>query len=205
MSDNNLIEMSDTNLVEPKVLAKIFGFEGVRRIDQLVQDGVIEPTLTTVNGRKVRRYDLIPVTMMYIRHLQNKIRDKEPDSQETSDDRRKLKAEADLKEAKAAIEQMKKAEFEARMHRSEDVEKVITDLAAAARSEFLALPGLLAVDVAASRSAAEAAGIIKAAVNTALNRLAEYGYKKEDFRKLVIERENWMNEKKDADEEDTEE
>jgi phage terminase Nu1 subunit (DNA packaging protein) len=197
--------MSDTNLVEPKVLAKIFGFEGVRRIDQLVQDGVIEPTLTTVNGRKVRRYDLIPVTMMYIRHLQNKIRDKEPDSQETSDDRRKLKAEADLKEAKAAIEQMKKAEFEARMHRSEDVEKVITDLAAAARSEFLALPGLLAVDVAASRSAAEAAGIIKAAVNTALNRLAEYGYKKEDFRKLVIERENWMNEKKDADEEDTEE
>lgn len=205
MSDNNLIEMSDTNLIEPKVLAKIFGFEGVRRIDQLVQDGVIEPTLTTVNGRKVRRYDLIPVTMMYIRHLQNKIRDKEPDSQETSDDRRKLKAEADLKEAKAAIEQMKKAEFEARMHRSEDVEKVITDLAAAARSEFLALPGLLAVDVAASRSAAEAAGIIKAAVNTALNRLAGYGYKKEDFRKLVIERENWMNEKKDADEEDTEE
>ena len=205
MSDNNLIEMSDTNLIEPKVLAKIFGFEGVRRIDQLVQDGVIEPTLTTVNGRKVRRYDLIPVTMMYIRHLQNKIRDKEPDSQETSDDRRKLKAEADLKEAKAAIEQMKKAEFEARMHRSEDVEKVITDLAAAARSEFLALPGLLAVDVAASRSAAEAAGIIKAAVNAALNRLAGYGYKKEDFRKLVIERENWMNEKKDADEEDTEE
>ena len=197
--------MSDNNLIEPKVLAKIFGFEGVRRIDQLVQDGVIEPTLTTVNGRKVRRYDLIPVTMMYIRHLQNKIRDKEPDSQETSDDRRKLKAEADLKEAKAAIEQMKKAEFEARMHRSEDVEKVITDLAAAVRSEFLALPGLLAVDVAASRSAAEAAGIIKAAVNTALNRLAGYGYKKEDFRKLVIERENWMNEKKDADEEDTEE
>lgn len=186
-------------LVEPSVLAKIFGFDGVRRIDQLVQDGVIEPTLVTVKGRKVRRYDLIPTIMMYIKHLQTKANARSGSALlDTADDEaRRIKADADLKEAKAAIEHMKKAEFEGTMHRSEDVEKIVTDLATAIRAELLALPGTLAMDVAHAGTPAEAAGYIRAAVNDILNSLIDYRYDPEKFKRLVREREKWMNETKD--------
>jgi len=183
------------NFVEPKTLAKIFNFDGVRRIDQLVQDGIIEPTLKTVNGRKVRRYDLIPTIMMYIKHLQTKANAKAPTPSDLLDDEaRKIKAEADLKEAKAAIEQLKKSELEATMHRSEDVEKITADLVMAVRAELLALPGTLAVDVAHAKTPAEAAGLIKAAVNDILNSLIAYNYNPDKYKKLVREREKWMNE-----------
>jgi len=182
------------NFVEPKTLAKIFNFDGVRRIDQLVQDGIIEPTLKTVNGRKVRRYDLIPTIMMYIKHLQTKANAKAPTPSDLLDDEaRKIKAEADLKEARAAIEQLKKSELEATMHRSEDVEAVITDLASVIRGELLALPGTLAVDMASTTTATECSAIIKAAVNTILNRLTDYSYDKNEFKRRVREREKWMN------------
>ncbi len=183
------------NFVEPKTLAKIFNFDGVRRIDQLVQDGIIEPTLKTVNGRKVRRYDLIPTIMMYIKHLQTKANAKAPTPSDLLDDEaRKIKAEADLKEAKAAIEQLKKSELEATMHRSEDVEKITADLVMAVRAELLALPGTLAMDVAHAKTPAEAAGLIKAAVNDILNSLIAYNYNPDKYKKLVREREKWMNE-----------
>ena len=183
------------NFVEPKTLAKIFNFDGVRRIDQLVQDGIIEPTLKTVNGRKVRRYDLIPTIMMYIKHLQTKANAKAPTPSDLLDDEaRKIKAEADLKEAKAAIEQLKKSELEATMHRSEDVEKITADLVMAVRAELLALPGTLAMDVAHAKTPAEAAGLIKAAVNDILNSLIAYDYNPDKYKKLVREREKWMNE-----------
>ena len=185
-------------LVEPKTIAKIFNFEGVRRIDQLVQDGVIDATLTEVNGRKVRRYDLIPTIMKYIKYLQDKLNKKsKPISLEDAaeDEARRLKAEADLKEAKAAIENLKKEEFEATMHRSEDVETVMEMLVMAFRAEALAIPGQVAVDVAEATTAQEASGIIKNAVNNMLNRLSEFKYDPAKFKKLVREREKWMNER----------
>lgn len=194
-------------LVEPKTIAKIFNFEGVRRIDQLVQDGIIDATVVTENGRKVRRYDLIPTIMQYIRHLQEKINKKaDPINLEDTaeDEARRLKADADLKEAKAAIELLKKQELEAAMHRSEDVEAVITDLAATIRGELLALPGSLAVDTANARTAAEASSIIKNAVNNVLNRLSDYSYDKEIYKKRVREREKWMNAQEDRTETEAE-
>ena len=99
-----------------------------------------------------------------------------------------------LKEAKAAIEQLKKAEFEATMHRSEDVEKITADLVMAVRAELLALPGTLAMDVAHAKTPAEAAGLIKAAVNDILNSLIAYNHNPDKYKKLVREREKWMNE-----------
>ena len=111
-----------------------------------------------------------------------------------SDEARRIKADADWKEAKAAIEQLKYSELEGTMHRSEDVEKITTDLIMAVRAELLALPGTLAVDTAAAESPSEAAGIIKNAVNNVLNSLTGYSYAPEKYKQLVRERENWMNE-----------
>ena len=198
--------MAKEQLQSPQTIAKLFNFEGTRRIDQLVQDGVITPTIITENGRKVRKYDLLPTIMKYIKHLQDKLAKKTAPEEASDDEIRKLKAEADLKEAKAAIEQLKKKEFEGMMHRSEDVEAITTDLIMAVRAELLALPGTLAVDVAAAQSAAEASGIIKEAVNTILNSLSEYKYDPKKYAKLVREREKWMNEqeKQHEQEEETE-
>ena len=145
-------------------------------------------------------FDLVPSVQMYIEYI--KKQKEHPLLEVMDDEARKLKAEADLKEAKAAIEQMKKAEFEATMHRSDDVERIITDLTMAVRAELMALPGMLAVDVAATKSASEAAGLIKTAVNDILNSLTDYSYNPEEFKKLVREREKWMNEEteKESDE-----
>ncbi len=192
----------DDKLIEPKELARLFGYENVRSIEHLTQDGIIDATLVTVNGKKVRRYDLIPTVSKYVKHLRNKANGRASISSEAVDDeQRRIKAEADLKEYKAKIEGLKAAEFEGIMHRSEDVEQITIGLVTAVRSELLALPGMLAVDMAATKSAAEAAGIIKASVNNILNNLTDYGYDPAAYKKRVREREKWMNEEENGKEE----
>ena len=59
-------------------------------------------------------------------------------------------------------------ELEGTMHRSEDVEAVMTDLVYNIRSMLIALPGRLAVDVVAAQTAAEASEIIRAEANRRL-------------------------------------
>ncbi len=169
------------------------------RIRQLEDEGYF--TSKTESGKK--KFELKSSIQLYIEYLK---RHKENTILDTLDDEaRKLKAEADLKEAKAAIEQMKKAEFEATMHRSEDVERMVTDLCMAVRAELLALPGMLAVDVSEAQSASEAAGYIKKAVNDILNSLADYRYNPEEYKKLVREREKWMNEERNEESDDNSE
>jgi len=161
------------------------------RIRQLEDEGYL--TSKTESGKK--KFNLKESVRIYIEYLK---RHKENPVLEVMDDEaRKLKAEADLKEAKAAIEQMKKAELEATMHRSDDVEAITTDLVMAVRAELLALPGMLAVDVASAQSASEAAGFIKKAVNEILNSLKDYSYNPEEYKKMVREREKWMSEETD--------
>lgn len=169
------------------------------RIRQLEDEGYF--TSKTESGKK--KFELKSSIQLYIEYLK---RHKETTILDTLDDEaRKLKAEADLKEAKAAIEQMKKAEFEATMHRSEDVERMVTDLCMAVRAELLALPGMLAVDVSEAQSASEAAGYIKKAVNDILNSLTDYRYNPEEYKKLVREREKWMNEERNEESDDNSE
>ena len=161
------------------------------RMRQLEDEGYL--TSKTESGKK--KFELKESVRIYIEYLK---RHKENPMLEVMDDEaRKLKAEADLKEAKAAIEQMKKAELEATMHRSDDVEAITTDLVMAVRAELLALPGMLAVDVASAQSASEAAGFIKKAVNEILNSLKDYSYNPEEYKKMVREREKWMSEETD--------
>lgn len=169
------------------------------RIRQLEDEGYFNSK--TESGKK--KFELKSSIQLYIEYLK---RHKENTILDTLDDEaRKLKAEADLKEAKAAIEQMKKAEFEATMHRSEDVERMVTDLCMAVRAELLALPGMLAVDVSEAQSASEAAGYIKKAVNDILNSLTDYRYNPEEYKKLVREREKWMNEERNEESDDNSE
>ena len=184
------LNILDENWISSRTLSKILMLTS-ERVRQLEEEGYF--TSRTEKNKKL--FDAIPSIQAYIEYLKHRARDAgNLLANSTTDEVRKLKAEADLKEAKAAIEQLKKAEFEATMHRSEDVEKITADLVMAVRAELLALPGTLAMDVAHAKTPAEAAGLIKAAVNDILNSLIAYNYNPDKYKKLVREREKWMNE-----------
>ena len=184
------LNILDENWISSRTLSKILMLTS-ERVRQLEEEGYF--TSKTEKNKKL--FDAIPSIQAYIEYLKHRIGNAGSLlANSANDEVRKLKAEADLKEAKAAIEQLKKAEFEATMHRSEDVEKITADLVMAVRAELLALPGTLAMDVAHAKTPAEAAGLIKAAVNDILNSLIAYNYNPDKYKKLVREREKWMNE-----------
>ena len=187
------LKIFEENWISSRTLAKVLMISP-ERVRQLEEEGYL--TSKTEKGRKL--FDLIPSFQMYIKYKERfeKVSGAIAGglAEAMDDDARRLKAEADLKEAKAAIENRKKEEFEATMHRSEDVETVMEALTMAFRAEALAIPGLVAVDVAEATTAQQAAGIIKNAVNNMLNRLSEFRYSQAKFKKLVREREKWMNE-----------
>ncbi len=167
-----------------KTVALLFGLT-VRRIQQLTQDGVLETELV---GRS-RKYDLAKTFQTYIAYIESKATNKASSQSDAENESRKLKAEADLKEAKAAIEKTKLAEIEGQMHRSEDVEAIITDLVFEIKSQITALPGRLAMDTARIQTAEEESIRIRDEVNEILSNLTNYRYDPDKFRKRVKARE----------------
>jgi phage terminase Nu1 subunit (DNA packaging protein) len=167
-------------MVDTKTIALMFGLT-VRRIQQLTQDGILETELVG----KSRKYDRDKTTQTYITYLSDKASGRATAQSDQENESRKLAAEADLKEAKAAIEKTKLAELEGQMHRSEDVEAVITDLVFEIRSQITALPGRLAMDTARIQTAEEESIRIRDEVNIILDNLANYRYDPELFSKRV--------------------
>lgn len=174
------------NLINSETLAMLFNFEGPRRIQQLTKDGIIDAVEVIDNGHTVNRYDLLPTVKQYIKYLQDKVVNKTPDTPETiAADIRKLKADADWKEAKASIEKIKLAEIEGKMHRSDDVEAVLTEIALEIRNLISALPSRLAVDTAKLTTAEEETVRIKQECDIILAELANYKYDPDKFKTRV--------------------
>jgi len=178
------IDTEKENLVSTAFVAKALGLseDWVRQLDD---SGYLESRRV---GR-LRKYDFFPTLEMYHEYM----RMKEKSQDNLDDESRKLKAEADWKEAKAEIEQMHRDEIKGQLHSSDDVMKITNNLVMAVRAEVLSLPGQLAVDCAETATAQEAAGIIKAACNDILNNLCNYEYDPAKYAALVKERERWMN------------
>ena len=101
------------------------------------------------------------------------------------------KTEEEIKIAKANIAKAEADELQGKMHRSEDVAAMTTDLIYAIRGAMMALPGRLAVDVAAAQSPAEAAEIIRREVNKAMRELSNYRYDPKKYEERVRERRAW--------------
>ena len=192
--------MAKEQLYGPEVIAKLFDFEGVRRVDQLVQDGVLTPTIVKENGRRVRKYDLIPTVQSYIRFLKDRA---DRRAQGTPEEAAK-QAEADLryKEARAEKMELEIQELRGQMHRAEDVAALTSDMIAKLRGGIMAIPGQVAVDCADARTPTEAAAIVKKAVDDFLNETAAYKYSEADYRRLVREREKWVAEIEEMDSEE---
>ncbi|MBR1630239.1 MAG: hypothetical protein IJ680_00110 [Paludibacteraceae bacterium] len=166
-----------------------------RRVQQLAKEGVIE-------GRKVDgvyQFDLLPTVRKYITYLSDKANGRDQKNRKTEEE--KLAAEADLKRAKADMAELQLKELRGQMHRSEDVEAITTDLVYTIRSMIIALPGRLAVDVAAVDTAPEASEIIRRECYQVLEELSNYKYDPEEYAKRVREREGWKEATDDGDEE----
>lgn len=102
---------NSTNLVRTEIIAKLFGFSGIRRVQQLTQDGVIE-TVEAVDedGKKCRRYDLIPTTQRYIQYLSEKAYGKQHRTDKEIELReQKMAADIALKESQGELHRLKTA------------------------------------------------------------------------------------------------
>jgi len=185
---------TNTKLVDSKTIAALFELTP-RRIQQLTKEGII----TATKEGNANRYDLLPTIQKYIRYLTAKANGREPSKKDAEIEGRRLEAEADLKRSKADIAALQLKELEGTMHRSEDVEAVMTDLVYSIRSMLVALPGRLAVDVSSAATAAEASDIIRAEVYKILEELAGYKYDPEVYARRVRDREGWSELSDDAD------
>lgn len=172
------------NMQPTSVIAALFGVTNTR-IGQLKKEGVI------VGRGNPAMYDLYPTIKAYIRYLSDKAHGREKKETTAGLEERKLRAEAEIKEAKAAIAKMEQDELAGKLHRAEDVKAITTDHVLYMRSMLMSMPGKLAVDCANSQSAAEVAEIIKTEVYFILNSLADYRYDPEEYKKRVMERSGW--------------
>ena len=100
----------------------------------------------------------------------------------------KLRAEARIKKARAEMAELHADELAGKLHRAEDVEAITTDHVLYMRSMLLAMPGKLAVDLAAIQTATEAAECVKREVYYVLKNLANYRYDPDEYAKRVRER-----------------
>ena len=180
------------NLQSTQVIAKIFGVS-TRRVEQLKTEGVIK------GQGKPTKYDLLPTIQAYIRYLSDKANGREKKETTAELEEAKLRAEVDIKEAKAKAAQMELKELQGKMHRAEDVEAITTDHVLFLRSMLMAMPGKLAVDLAGTHTAPEQADRVKREVYYLLERLAEYRYDPEEFRARVRERQGWNDQHGDDD------
>ena len=168
-------------------LAAVLGLSS-NRIYQLSQEGII-------TSAQRGKYPLADSVQRYIAHLG---RDAVTED-EVKLDKVKRTAEAQLKASKAKIASLEAQELEGKMHRSEDVEALTADLIYSIRGSLLALPGRLAVDVAAVKTPAEAAEVIKREVYLVMKDLSSYTYEPEKYAERVRERMDWQAEHEGVD------
>lgn len=142
---------------------------------------------------------MFPTILAYIGYLKTKSTGTYTNKKEQKT-LEKMQAEIDYKNAKARMAEIELEELAGHMHAAEDVEKMTADLCLAVRSMLLALPGQLAVDVAAVSTAPEAQVIIKDAVCHILDELSRYEYDPKEYRRRVLERKEWQDANEEPDE-----
>lgn len=184
------------NYQKVEVIARLFG-KTARRIYQLTQDGVL-PTEPTPEGN---RYDLLPTVQRYIQYLEEKNKSGQP-AAVTEKLEKKLDAEIKYKEAKAGKAKLELDELKGKLHRSEDIEKITNELVFSVRSMLLALPGRVAMDLAAINTASAVSEYMARHVAALLDELATHEYNPEAYAQLVREREGWETADNDGDDEE---
>lgn len=176
---NTNLKIDDKTEVRVTELATVLGITA-RRVQQLGQDGIFS---TVRRGR----YLLSDSVQKYISFVTKRI-SAEDDQQA---EREKRDAEVRIKRSKATVAELEAKELKGNMHRSEDVAAMTEDLIYTIRGALNALPGRLAVDCAASTTAAETADIIRKEVFKVMRELADYNYDPKKYEERVRDRRSW--------------
>lgn len=173
-------------MVNSAEIAKLIG-KSSRTVQLLTSDGIL-PTVEVKNGKRtVRKYDKYKTVQAYIEHVSKKAEEKGGSKEDE-----KLQVEIDTKKAKLKMTMLQLEELEGRMHSAEDVENMTTDLVLCVRSNLLAMPGQLAVDLSNMSDASEISERIQKDVYDVLDDLSNYKYNPEEYRKRVRERQGWL-------------
>jgi phage terminase Nu1 subunit (DNA packaging protein) len=187
-----MADANNANLQSTQVIARIFGVS-TRRVEQLKTEGVIK------GQGKPTKYDLLPTIQAYIKFLSDKANGREKKQTDAQLETDRLSADARIKKAKAEMAELELKELKGELHRASDVEAITTDHVMFVRSMLMAMPGKLAVDMAAISAAPEAAERIKKEVYSILDRLAGYRYDPEEYKRRVRERQGWNERQGDDD------
>lgn len=179
------------NLQTAQVIAKLFGVS-TRRVEQLKTEGIIHG-----KGRPTK-YDLLPTIQSYIKYLSDKAHGREQKQEAANLETEKLEAEVRIKKAKAEMAEQELKELKGELHRSSDVEEIITNHVIMLRSAMRALPGRLAVDLAGTHTAPEQADRVKREIDHLLNILSDFTYDPEEYAKRVRERQGWKEQDEDG-------
>ncbi|MBR1589500.1 MAG: hypothetical protein IJ657_00250 [Acidaminococcaceae bacterium] len=173
--------------VTTKELAIILGLT-VRRVQQLVQDGVFE-------AKTRGHFELAACVQKYIASLNKVFTTKE------EKDLEKIRQTSDvtIRKSKADIARMEAEELQGKMHRAEDINALVGELIYAFRNTLLALPGRVAVDLAAAANAAECADIIRKETHLMMQDLMQYEYDPDKYAERVRERRRWGDRLEDPD------
>lgn len=174
-------EITRETHVKASELAAVLGLTG-RRVHQLVEDGII---VKAARGR----FCLADCVQRYIEYRT----DSALDDEAQQIDLEKRRADSELRQSKAKIARLEAAELEGKMHRSEDVAALTEDLVYTIRGTLIALPGRVAVDVAAVNTAAEASTIVRREVYAIMRELSQYRYDPRRYEEKVRGRLNWDN------------
>jgi hypothetical protein len=148
-----------------------------------------ETTIINVGTVNKKLYVLGDAVKAIITKHDNDAKAKAKKGNAKEDAERKLKAEADYKEAQAEMAEIKLKEIRGQMHRSEDVEAAMNDIVYAFRSGVLAMPGRLAMDVAKVSDPNQVSKMIEAECFKVLDELSNYQYDPEYYKKRVTDRE----------------
>lgn len=169
-------------------IAKLLGLT-TRRIQQLVQDGII--TRDDTQSNKQRKFKSSEVIKQYIEYLTTKL-EKENDDQ--NDEiiklkKDKLKYEVDQKRTAAKLSKIKLNEYEGKMHSATDVENFTNDLVFTIRSVLMSMPSRLAIDLAKENDPNIVREKIKQETNAILSDLSNYTYDPERYLEKLMQRE----------------
>lgn len=168
-------------------LACVLGITG-RRIRQMAEDGQLQKV-------SKGRFLLADSVQRYVKFLSDGPMDEEDKKLEKT----RRVAETTMKAAKATIAKLEAEELKGTMHRAEDVAALTEDLVYTIRGALNALPGRLAVDVAAVSTPAEASEVIRKEVSKVMRELAGYHYDPKKYEERVRERRDWSE--RDSDDE----
>ena len=178
-------------------LAKLFRLSG-QSVNQLTRDGIIKRRDTPAG----KRYNVVETVGAYVQYLRERAAGRGEKGIPESRELEKFEAELRIKQAKAQMVELEAQELQGIMHRSEDVAALTEDLLYTVRNSLLALPGRLAVDVAGTCTAAEAAEIIKREIYLVMKELSSYAYDPQKYAERVRERMDWQAEHEGVDDDE---